>query len=67
MRKLRDYYFFNDDLRGGDWQGYVIRNEDFVRFACNQMIYEMLEAAGGDWKTLRGIRIAQPWIPYPPR
>ncbi len=66
-RKMKDYYFFNDDLRGGDWKGYMLRNEDFVRFSCNQMIFEMLEAAGGDWKTLRGFRIPQPWVPWPPR
>jgi hypothetical protein len=66
-RKLRDYYFFNEDLRGGDWKGYMLRNEDFVRFACNQMIFEMLDAAGGDWKTLRGLRMPQPWVPWPPR
>jgi hypothetical protein len=66
-RKLRDYYFFNDDLRGGDWQGYLLRNEDFVRFACNQMIFEMLEAAGGDWKSLCGVRLPKPWLPWPPR
>jgi hypothetical protein len=66
-RKLKDYYFFNDDLRGGHWQGYVLRNEDFIRFSCNQMIYEMLDAAGGDWFTLRGVRLPSPWYPWPPR
>lgn len=66
-RKLRDYYFFNDDLRGGNWQGYVFRNDDFIRFSSNQMIYEMLEAAGGSWLTLRGVRLPKPWLPWPPR
>lgn len=66
-RKLRDYHFFTEDLRGGEWQGYVHRNEDFVRFSCNQMIFEMLDAAGGNWITLRGLRIPQPWLPWPPR
>lgn len=67
MRRMRDYYFFHDDLRGGDWQGYVLRNDDFTRFACNQMIYEMLEAAGGEWITHRWVRVAKPWLPWPPR
>lgn len=66
-RKLKDYYYFTDDLRGGNWQGYVLRNDDFTRFACNQMIYEMLAAAGGDWMTLFGVRYAKPWEPWPPR
>lgn len=66
-RKLKDYYYFQDDLRGGEWQGYVLRNEDFNRFACNRMIYEMLEAAGGNWITLFGMRYAKPWEPWPPR
>lgn len=66
-RKLKDFYYFQDDLRGGDWQGYVLRNDDFTRFACNQMIFEMLEAAGGDWMTLFGVRYAKPWQPWPPR
>lgn len=66
-RKLRDYYYFSNDLRGGDWQGYVLRNEDFARFACNRMIFEMLEAAGGDWQTLWGLRLPKPWLPWPPR
>lgn len=67
VRKLKDYYFFKRDIRGGEWQGYVMRNDDFTRFACNQMIYEMLEAAGGDWITLRGIRLPDPYYPWPPR
>lgn len=66
-RKLRDYIFFADDIRGGDWKGYVLRNDDFIRFSCNQMIYEMLESAGGDWMTLRGLRLPKPWEPWPPR
>ena len=67
VRKLKDYYFFKRDIRGGEWQGYVMRNDDYTRFACNQMIYEMLQAAGGDWITLRGLRLPEPYYPWPPR
>jgi hypothetical protein len=67
VRNLKDYYFFKRDVRGGDWQGYVMRNDDFTRFACNRMIYEMLQAAGGDWITLRGLRLPEPYYPWPPR
>lgn len=63
--KLQSYYFFHDDLRGGQWVGYTQRMEDFNRFACNRMVYEMLKAAGGQWTTLRGIEIPQPWNPWP--
>ena len=65
VRKLRDYRFFRKDLRGGDWPGSLERVTDFHRFACNRMIYEMLEGAGGEWTPLRGIRIPKPWEPWP--
>lgn len=65
VKKLRDYYFFHNDLRGGDWQGYTDRLDDFYRFTCNQMIYEMLLGAGGKWETLRGLKFPQPWQPWP--
>lgn len=64
-RKLNDYHFFNKDERGGEWWAYTHRMEDFNRFACNRMIYEMLKAAGGPWTSLRGVRIPQPWQPWP--
>lgn len=67
VRKLQDYHFFRHDARGGDWGGYLERSNDFTRFACNRMIYEMLDAAGGAWTPLRGLRIPQPWQPWPPR
>lgn len=63
--KLSDYYFFRKDLRGGDWIAYSERTDDFIRFSCNRMIYEMLESAGGRWSTLRGVRVPKPWLPWP--
>lgn len=64
-RKIKQYYFFKRDLRGGDWDGYVNRVDDFVRFCSDRMIYEMLEAAGGRWKTLKGFVFPHPWDPWP--
>lgn len=65
VRKIRQYYFFKHDLRGGDWAGYVLRTDDFNRFVCDRMIYEMLEAAGGKWMTLKGLTFPHPWEPWP--
>jgi hypothetical protein len=65
VTKLRGYHFFTVDARGGDWQGYLQRSEDFQRFACNRMIFEMLDAAGGRWTALRGLKIPKPWEPWP--
>lgn len=64
-RKLNHYHFFNKDERGGDWFAYTDRMDDFNRFCCNQMIYEMLVAAGGKWETLKGVYIPKPWEPWP--
>lgn len=65
VKRLRNYYFFRDDLRGGATQGYLDRTEDFHRFACNRMIYEMLQATGGHWDKLRGLHCPKPWDPWP--
>lgn len=64
-RKVRQYYFFKRDLRGGDWEGFVTRTDDFNRFVCDRMIYEMLEAAGGKWMVLKGLSFPHPWEPWP--
>jgi hypothetical protein len=64
-RKLKHYYFFRWDQRGGDWYAYTDRMDDYNRFCCNRMIYEMLVAAGGKWETLKGVYIPQPWLPWP--
>ena len=63
--KLESYYFFRNDVRGGGVIGYQQRSDDFNRFACNRMIFEMLQAAGGQWSTLRGIELPKPWEPWP--
>lgn len=65
VRKLQDYFFFRKDERGGEWVGYLDRVEDFHRFSCNRMIYEMLEASGGKWTPLVGIEFPMPWEPWP--
>lgn len=64
-RKLKHYYFFRWDERGGDWYAYTERMDDYNRFCCNRMIYEMLVAAGGKWETLKGVYIPKPWLPWP--
>ncbi len=48
---LENYYFFRDDGRGGGWQGYLSRSEDFTRFCCHMHITEMLTARGGAGKS----------------
>lgn len=65
VRRVKDYVHMHTDLRGGDEFGYLERVQDFERFCCYRMIYEMLEAAGGDWTPLRGIELPQPWEPWP--
>ncbi|QDU60624.1 hypothetical protein Pan216_14710 [Planctomycetes bacterium Pan216] len=65
VKKLKEYYFFRTDLRGGAWEGYALRMDDYNKFCCNRMLYEMLAAAGGEWVPLRGIAIPQPWQPWP--
>ncbi len=48
---LASYYFFQDDTRAGDWQSYLRRSDDFIRFCCHLHIYEMLSARGGAGET----------------
>ena len=45
--QLANYYYFRDDARFGDWQGYLQRSDDFIRFCCHLHITEMLTARGG--------------------
>lgn len=47
---LRDYLELRGDERGGDWQGYLQRSEDYIRFATHRMIVEMLTLHGGEGK-----------------
>jgi hypothetical protein len=48
---LSSYWFFKDDGRGGSWQAYLQRSDDFIRFCCHLHIYEMLSARGGGGQT----------------
>ena len=50
-KRLANYFYFRDDARFGDWQGYLQRTDDFVRFCCHLHITEMLAARGGAGKT----------------
>jgi hypothetical protein len=48
VAELRDYAELSAELRGGEWEGYLQRSDDFIRFACHQMIEEMLTLHGGE-------------------
>jgi hypothetical protein len=50
-QRLANYYYFRDDARFGDWQGYLQRTDDFIRFCCHLHITEMLAARGGAGKS----------------
>ena len=38
MATLRDYVELSGDLRGGWWEAFLQRSDDFIRFAAHQMI-----------------------------
>ena len=42
--RLETYHLFRDDARFGDWQGYLARSDDFIRFCCHLHIAETLAA-----------------------
>jgi len=44
---LRTYHLFRDDRRDGNWENYLQRSDDFIRFCCHVHIAEMLTARGG--------------------
>jgi hypothetical protein len=48
---LANYYYYRDDARAGDWQGYLKRSDDFIRFCCYQHITGMLTSRGGGGQT----------------
>lgn len=50
-KRLANYFYFRDDARFGDWQGYLQRSDDFMRFCCHLHVTEMLAARGGGGKT----------------
>jgi len=46
-KRLSNYFYFRDDARFGDWQAYLTRTSDFIRFCCHLHVTEMLAARGG--------------------
>ncbi|MBC8352646.1 MAG: hypothetical protein H8E66_11690 [Planctomycetes bacterium] len=50
-KRLANYFYFRDDARFGDWQAYLQRSEDFIRFCCHLHVTEMLAARGGGGET----------------
>ncbi|WP_153556214.1 hypothetical protein [Roseimaritima sediminicola] len=46
-RRLADHVSAADDRRPTNWQAYLSRTDDFVRFCCHLHVTEMLEARGG--------------------
>lgn len=50
-KRLANYFYFRDDARFGDWQAYLQRSDDFVRFCCHLHVTEMLAARGGGGET----------------
>ena len=50
-RRLANYFYFRDDARFGDWQAYLQRSDDFIRFCCHLHVTELLSARGGAGKT----------------
>jgi hypothetical protein len=55
--RLENYAQFRDDARYGDWQGYLARSGDFIRFCCHLHITETLAARGG----VRETRVVWRW------
>ncbi len=51
IETLKNYYYLRDDDRGGGWQSYLRRSDDFIRFCCHMHITEMLTARGGGGQT----------------
>jgi hypothetical protein len=44
---LKEYRWLQNDKRHGDWDAYLLRSDDFIRFCCHLHIHEMLSARGG--------------------
>lgn len=44
---LKEYRWLQNDKRHGDWDAYLVRSDDFIRFCCHLHIFEMLSARGG--------------------
>lgn len=50
-KRLANYFYFRDEARSSNWQAYLQRSEDFIRFCCHLHITELLAARGGAGKT----------------
>jgi hypothetical protein len=48
---LADYVHGRDDARDSNWQGYLDRSDDFIRFCCYMHVTETLAARGGAGKS----------------
>ncbi len=62
--RIRDYQHFREDRRAGDYRGYLLRSEDFMRYCAQRTLIEMLESAGGKWLPLQESRLLPLW-PWP--
>lgn len=51
INRLKDYLELRGDRRGGGWEAYLHRSEDYIRFTCHLMIVEMLSVHGGASKS----------------
>lgn len=51
VNNLRDYLELRGDVRGGGWEAFLNRSDDFIRFCCYQMVKEMLALHGGATRT----------------
>ena len=51
IQSLRGYYYLKGDTRSGGWEAYLHRSDDFLRFACNMMVVDMLRQHGAPLKT----------------
>jgi len=51
IQSLKGYYYLKGDTRSGGWEAYLHRSDDFLRFASNLLVMEMLTLHGGPLKT----------------
>ena len=51
IQSLKGYYYLKGDTRSGGWEAYLHRSDDFLRFASNVLVVEMLTLHGGPLKT----------------
>jgi hypothetical protein len=51
IQALKGYYYMKGDTRSGGWEAYLHRSDDFLRFASNMLVVEMLTLHGAPLKT----------------